>query len=85
MSYLVRRELMGPSPCQVGSPAEPKPDLCTLAPIRSRRQRFGRSRKNSFTALPGKGGYSRLVPQNCVLPCKETARGLIGLAQKWGY
>lgn len=33
----------------------------------SLRDRVSRKRKNSFTASPGKGGHSRLVPQNHVL------------------
>ena len=43
-----------------------------------------RKRKNSFTALPGKGGHSRLVPQNYVLPCEGIARRVIALAQETG-
>ena len=36
--------------------------------------------QNSFIALPGKGGHSRLMPPK---PCPPS-RGLIGLAQKTG-
>ena len=47
----------------------------------TRFQRFGWSRKNSFIALPSKGGHSRLTPQICVLPWERIARGFTGLAQ----
>ena len=50
----------------------------------SLRDRVLRRRKNSFIALPGKGGHSRLAPQNYVLTLEEIARGFIGLAQKIG-
>ena len=62
-----------------------KRGLCTPTPIKSQRQRILGKRKNSFLALPGKGGHSRLMPPNSVLTWEGTARGFIGLAQKTGY
>lgn len=37
--------------------------LCFLVQIKSRRQSFGEVEKESFLALPGKGGHSELSPQ----------------------
>ena len=57
--------------------------LYTLAPVKTQRH-FGWNRKNSFIALPGKGGHSRLMPQNCVLPWERIARDIIGWVWKTG-
>ena len=50
----------------------------------SLRDRVLKKRKNSFIALPGKRGHSRLVPQSYVLSWEGIARGFIGLAWKMG-
>ena len=55
-----------------------------LAPIKSWRQSLGWSGKNSFIALPGRGGPSRLRLPNCVLPWEGMVRGLIGVARTPG-
>ena len=45
---------------------------------------FLKKKKNSFIALPGKGGHHSLVPQNYVLTREGTARGFMGLALNMG-
>ena len=50
----------------------------------SLRDRVLRKRKDSFIALPGKGGLSRPMPQNYVLSWEGIARCFIGSAQKTG-
>ena len=43
--------------------------LCTGAELNLGDRVLGEVEKNSFIALPGKGGHSRLLPQNlCVFP-----------------
>ena len=48
----------------------------------SLRDRAFEEEKNSFIALPGKRGPSRLMPQNNVLSWEGVARDFIGLAQR---
>ena len=42
--------------------------LCTSAKSNLGDRVLGEVEKNSFIALPGKGGHSRLLPQNTVCP-----------------
>ena len=50
----------------------------------SLRYRVLRKGKNSFIALPGKGGCRSLVPPNCVLTWEGITRGFISWARTTG-
>ena len=84
--WISRPFLLSGSRTHTHGPAEGAAEnaASTPAPVRSWRQSFGWSRKNSFIALPGTGGHSRLMPQNYVLSWEGIARGFRGLAQKTG-
>ena len=52
-----------------------KPALCPPVLNRNSEAEFWvKETKNSFIALPGKGGYSRLMPSRLCLPLGETRR-----------
>ena len=59
--------------------------LCPGAKLNLRDRVLGEAEKNSFMALPGKGGHSGLVPPKTVCPNRENlVRGFIEIVQGWG-
>ena len=64
--------------------------LCTSAKSNLRDRVLGEVEKNSFIALPGKGGHSKLLPLNTVCPNPEEFGKIwgiwsfIAMVQWWG-
>ena len=59
--------------------------LFTGAKSNLRDRVLGEVEKNSFFALPGKGGYSGLMPlKNCVPTREDLVRSLIAIVQGQG-
>ena len=59
--------------------------LCTGAKSNLGDRALGEVEKNSFIDLPGKGGYSRLMPSKLCVPTQEDlVRSFTAMVQGWG-
>ena len=59
--------------------------LCPSAELNRGDRVLGEVEKNSFIALPGKGGYGGLMTQKlCVPTQRDLVRSFIAVVQGWG-
>ena len=58
--------------------------LCTSAELNLGDRVLGEVEKNSFVALPGRGGYSRFLPLKLCVPTQDSLVSFIAMVQGRG-